>query len=197
LYLLAARIEHMGGIGSPTKLPSDPHNSSRTSAASNLFVAATTPRLFLDCDGVLADFESAAERIFAMPTRLAHEKLTPHRFWHTLRNHPNFYGSLPLMPDAMTLFNAVRHLNPIILTGCPVGGWAEPQKHAWAAHHFPGTKIITCMARDKRLHMHSGEILVDDTLKHRHLWEEAGGIFVHHTSAADTLRELSSLGLLP
>jgi hypothetical protein len=161
-------------------------------------VAATTPhpQLFLDCDGVLADFESAAERIFGMPTHEAHQKLTPHRFWQKLRNQPNFYGTLPLLPDAMTLFNAVRHLHPIILTGCPLGGWAEPQKHAWAARHFPHTKIITCMARDKRLHMQKGDILVDDTLKHRHLWEEFGGIFIHHTSAANTLAELSALGLL-
>lgn len=158
--------------------------------------ALTFPQLFLDCDGVLADFESAAERIFDMPTRVAHQKLTPHQFWQKLRNQPNFYGTLPLLPDAMTLFNAVRHLHPIILTGCPLGGWAEPQKHAWAALHFPHTKIITCMARDKRLHMTTGDILVDDTLKHRHLWEEFGGIFLHHTAAANTLAELTALGLL-
>ncbi len=53
------------------------------------------------------------------------------------------------------------------------------------------------MARDKRLHMTTGDILVDDTLKHRHLWEDAGGIFIHHTSAAETLAELTTLGLLP
>ena len=39
-------------------------------------------------------------------------------------------------------------------------------------------------------------ILVDDTLKHRHLWEEFGGIFLHHTAAANTLAELTALGLL-
>ncbi len=159
--------------------------------------ATASLQLFLDCDGVLADFESAAERIFGMPTREAHHQLSPHRFWQTLRNQPNFYGSLPLMPDAMALFNSVRHLHPTILTGCPMGGWAEPQKHAWAAQHFPHTKIITCMARDKRLHMQRGDILVDDTLKHRHLWEDAGGIFIHHTSAAATIAELTSRGLLP
>lgn len=156
-----------------------------------------TPQLFLDCDGVLADFESAAERIFGMPTHIARQKLGLHRFWLTLRDQPSFYGTLPLMPGAMTLFNAVRHLHPVLLTGCPMGGWAEPQKHAWAAQHFPGTKIITCMARDKRLHMQPGDILVDDTLKHRHLWEEAGGLFVHHISAVSTLARLAALGLLP
>ena len=97
------------------------------------------------------------------------------------------------MPDAMRLFDAVRHLDPIILTGCPRGGWAERQKERWAARHFPGTRIITCMAVDKRRHAAHGDILVDDTLKHRHLWERAGGIFVHHLSAERTIAELDRL----
>jgi hypothetical protein len=44
--------------------------------------------------------------------------------------------------------------------------------------------------------MHPGDILVDDYLKYRHLWEEAGGVFVHHTSARHTIRQLAELGLL-
>ena len=35
------------------------------------------------------------------------------------------------------------------------------------------------------------ERVVDDTLKHRHLWEEAGGIFVHHQNVPETLDALS------
>src|SRR4051812_19642639 len=110
------------------------------------------PQLFLDCDGVLADFDTAAERIFGMPSRQAQEKLGPKQFWRRLRNHEDFYGSLPLLPDARKLFEAVKHLNPIILTGCPLGGWAEGQKHRWAATHFPGTRMIVCMAREKSMH---------------------------------------------
>lgn len=62
----------------------------------------------------------------------------------------------------------------------------------WAAEHFPGTRIITCMAVDKRNHARAGDILVDDTLKNRHLWEEAGGIFVHHRGADETLAALGA-----
>lgn len=36
---------------------------------------------------------------------------------------------------------------------------------------------------------------VDDTLRHRHLWEEAGGTLIHHRSAETTLAELSGLGV--
>ncbi len=56
--------------------------------------------------------------------------------------------------------------------------------------------MITTLARAKRDHMENpGDVLVDDLLKHRGLWEEAGGVFVHHRSARATLRELKAVGL--
>jgi len=97
------------------------------------------------------------------------------------------------MPDAQRLFQAVKHLKPAILTGLPLGKWAAPQKERWAAEHFPSAPIITTMARQKYLHMQPGDVLVDDRDTHRHLWEDAGGIFVHHKSAEETLRQLAEI----
>lgn len=52
------------------------------------------------------------------------------------------------MANTIALYEAVAHLEPIILTGCPEGGWSELQKIAWAAHHFPNVKMITvCQSR--------------------------------------------------
>src|SRR3546814_8664045 len=87
---------------------------------------------------------------------------TRFRSGRELARHPDFYGTLPLMPDAKELFAAVRHLIPVILTGLPRGAWAAPQKIRWAARHFPGTQILTVMAVDKRNHAQRGDILVDD-----------------------------------
>ena len=33
--------------------------------------------------------------------------------------------------------------------------------------------------------------MVDDSFKHRHLWEAAGGIFMHHRQVDETLDELA------
>jgi 5'(3')-deoxyribonucleotidase len=150
-------------------------------------------QLFLDCDGVLADFDMAATELLGMPPRQFEKRHGLPEFWKRLARHSDFYGSLPLMPDAMVLFDAVRHLDPIILTGLPRGDWAAPQKVRWAAEHFPGTRIITCLAADKRRHAREGDILVDDTLKYRELWTGAGGIFVHHRNAQATIEELKAL----
>ncbi|WP_333571380.1 hypothetical protein [Sphingomonas sp.] len=150
-------------------------------------------QLYLDCDGVLADFDRAATAVLGLPPRIFQKRFGLPAFWKRLEAHRDFYGSLPLMPDAMRLFDAVHHLNPIILTGLPRGTWAAPQKIRWAAEHFPGTRIITCLAVDKRNHARTGDILVDDTLKYQALWQEAGGIFVHHQDAQATIDLLRAL----
>jgi hypothetical protein len=150
-----------------------------------------TRQLYLDCDGVLADFDRGATEILGSSPELYIKRHGAGRFWQQLAHAPDFYARLPLMPGAMRLFECVRHLDPIILTGLPRGNWAADQKVRWAADHFPGTRIITCMAVDKRNHAQDGDVLVDDTLKHRHLWEEAGGIFIHHRSTEETLGELA------
>lgn len=148
-------------------------------------------QLYLDCDGVLADFDRGATAVLGLPPRAYEKRHGLDRFWAKLANAPDFYFGLPLMPDAIELYEAVKHLDPIILTGLPRGNWAADQKVRWAAHHFPGVRIITTMARDKRDHAREGDVLVDDQLRHAHLWEQAGGIFVHHEDAAASLRALA------
>lgn len=154
-------------------------------------------QLYLDCDGVLADFDRGVRELLGAPPQAFQRRVGPARFWRELAQAPDFYARLPLMPGARELFEAVRHLDPVILTGLPRGNWAADQKVRWAAEHFPGTRIITCMAVDKRRHCQPGDVLVDDTVRHRHLWEEAGGIFIEHRSVEQTLRELRPLFPLP
>ena len=147
-------------------------------------------QLYLDCDGVLADFDRGAMAVLGVKPKAFEHRHGLGRFWAKLASAPDFYFSLPLMPDAMQLFDAVKHLDPVILTGLPRGNWAADQKMRWAEKHFPGVRMITCMARDKRNHAREGDVLVDDNDKFRHLWEAAGGIFVHHKSAAESIEEL-------
>ena len=149
-------------------------------------------QLYLDCDGVLADFDKGATAVLGLSPEAYRERHGPGRFWQRLAAAPDFYFGLPLKDDAMQLFEAVRHLEPVILTGLPHGNWAADQKVRWAAKYFPGTRIITTMARDKRDHAKEGDVLVDDQLRHSTLWIEAGGVFIHHRSAAQSIEELRS-----
>jgi hypothetical protein len=150
-------------------------------------------QLFLDCDGVLADFDQGASAILGMPPKAFEKRHGLGRFWAKLARAPDFYFSLPLLPGATELFEAVKHLDPIILTGLPQGNWAADQKVRWAAKHFPGTRIITTMARNKRDHGKPGDVLVDDMLKHAARWGDMGGVFVHHRTTGETLAALEGL----
>jgi 5'(3')-deoxyribonucleotidase len=151
--------------------------------------------LYLDCDGVLADFENGAKAVLGETPDTFILKHGREAFWRRLAGAGNFFGALPVLPDARRLFDAVRHLRPTILTGCPRGDWAASQKVRWAEEHFPGTPVITCMAADKRQFCRPGDILVDDLLTHRHLWEGAGGVFVHHRTADRSIKEVQRLRL--
>jgi hypothetical protein len=147
--------------------------------------------IFLDADGVLADFDKAGELLWGMPPREYEKKVGSVAFWRELQFTTDFYANLPLMPDAMELYNGVKHLDPTILTGCPRGGWAESQKVAWAARNFPGVPIITCMSAKKYTFGLPGDVLIDDWEQYRQLWEEMGGIFIHHKTALESLLKLS------
>ena len=154
------------------------------------------PTIFLDCDGVLADFDKGALRVLGMLPGEYERRFGLKRFWAALASTPDFFNTLELLPDAMELYEAVRPLQPVILTGLPRGAWAEPQKRRWAGRHFPDVEVITTSAALKREHCRPGDALVDDRDKYRHLWEGAGGIFIHHRSAAASIGHLREHGFL-
>lgn len=153
-------------------------------------------QIYLDCDGVLADFETSARSILGMSSEEFERRHGAGEFWRRLAKVDGFFEHLPLMPDARELYEAVRHADPIILTGMPWGRWAEPQKRAWAARCFPGTPMITTTAALKREHCHPGDVLVDDRDRYRALWEAAGGHFIHHVSAEASIAALAAAGYI-
>lgn len=160
---------------------------------------STRPRrLFLDNDGVLADFDKLANVILGMPAPQFEEKYHAGRMWSRLfaYNSPEgwgFFEALEMMPDARQLVDAVAHLKPTILTGAPSNKQAMPQKMAWRDRNLPNMPMIVCMAKDKVLHMEAGDVLIDDREKHRATWENAGGVWITHTSAESSLRQLRDL----
>lgn len=153
-------------------------------------------RIYLDCDGVLADFDKGAAAILGLAPDAFQKAHGAGEFWKRLARAPEFFASLDPLPDAMELYEAVRHRRPVILTGLPRGNWAAAQKRRWAERHFPGVPIITTMAALKREHCLPGDALVDDRDQHRHLWEAEGGVFIHHKDAKSSIAALRKQGFI-
>ncbi len=149
------------------------------------------PPLFLDLDGVLADFDRGVVAV----TGRRPEQLAMKEMWRALSRHADFFGTLEFMHDAQELWSFCAPYRPAILTGLPLGSWAPDQKMRWVARMLGAdVPVITCMARDKARHATHGAVLVDDREKARKPWEAAGGHFVLHRNAAESIAELTKLG---
>lgn len=147
-------------------------------------------------DGVLADFDKRATQILGCRPEYFENRYGSKAFWSVLQDTPNFYSSFDMMIDAPFLIDAVKHLVPVVLTGIPLGDWAAPQKREWVRLNLPSVSVITCRSKEKSLYCEPGDVIVDDRTEYRHLWEDKGGIWVHHTSAYESIRELRSLGVI-
>jgi hypothetical protein len=154
-------------------------------------------RLFLDLDGVLVDFDAGVKKATG---KLPHE-LGDRGMWPVLARTPDFYEHLPWMPDGRALWDFSLPFSPTILTGLPLGKWAEPQKRAWCARELGAdVPVVCCLTRDKGKRaaelLAPGEtmVLVDDRLKVQPYWEDAGGRFVLHTASEASVAALQELG---
>lgn len=152
------------------------------------------PRIYLDLDGVLADFDAEAEKLFGMNPRKYEEHHGTGKFWSMLDSQPNFYRNLPLMHDAKELVEGVtKYAVPTVLTGAPSSNFdvVSQHKREWVAEQFPDLDVIVCFSRHKSRYCGTGDILIDDWNKYMHLWQLAGGTFILHTSAKKSLEELA------
>lgn len=159
-------------------------------------------QVFLDCDGVLADFDAYASTLLGMTLDEYEKNKHQPEGWDILYAHEDFFYKLPKMRDADELVDGVRALGfePIVLTGVPSkegSDWAIPQKQRWVAEHFPGTSVICCKSKDKFRSMvpERHNVLIDDWQKFKSVWEEAGGTFILHKTARQSLAELEALDL--
>jgi hypothetical protein len=155
-------------------------------------------QLFLDMDGVLADFDRHHETVFGFrPCKLADNV-----DWKAVRAVPRFYEAIPPMADLDVLWGAVAHLNPIVLTGVPSSVEEAPDnKRAWVRRHLGShVEVRCCRSSEKWRHVMPGrvlgDVLVDDWEKYKNSWLVAGGRWVTHVTAADTVQQLRNIGAL-
>lgn len=150
-------------------------------------------RLFVDMDGVLADFDSGYEAAFGIRPSIESDNVD----WRKVRSTRDFYLNLPPMHDIWQLWGVIGKYDPIILTGIPSSVQeAADNKKAWISKHLGHhVEVRCCLSKEKYLNADNGDVLIDDWVKYRHLWISAGGRWITHVSAEQTISQLKELGV--
>ena len=126
-------------------------------------VSAYIRRLFVDMDGVLADFDRHHEDMLGFRSC----KIIENVDWKLVRGVKDFYLGIPPMPDMQELWDRIARHDPIVLTGIPSSiAEAADNKRAWARKHIGDhVEVRCCFAKEKCLHAAPGDALINDWQK--------------------------------
>jgi len=150
------------------------------------------PTIYLDMDGVLADFNTAARLHFnaSKEEQAAADAAGrwPRERWTTIREQTHFYRTLPKMPQADELVALARRFRDElgwdlkILTAIPHNNDMHEvfqDKFEWMQEYYPDIKMhFGPYSEDKQRHARPGDILVDDRVSNCTEWAAAHGIAV-------------------
>ena len=156
--------------------------------------------LYLDMDGVVADFDEYAARTLGIPPSSG---IYPDEVWYKLASNARLYRDLIKTPYADELvFQCSRiakeqNYQLQFLTAVPKGNdvpWAFYDKVVWAQKYFPGIPVMFGpFSKDKHVHCQPGDILIDDRKSNIEEWAAAGGNAILHTDFASTMSQLNHL----
>ena len=164
--------------------------------------------IYLDMDGVLADFDRGVRELCGMEPQSQNGKRSAKLddlMWEAIRKAGHFYDRLELMPGAKEMFGRIYGKygdRCEILTGVPKPergiDTAGEDKIAWMKRELSDTVRVNIVLRKQKLDFCKGpeSVLIDDMEKTILEWREAGGTGILHVSPEETLKELEKLELL-
>ncbi len=164
--------------------------------------------IYLDMDGVLADFYRGVREIGhtePLNQNEKHSREQNDRMWEELRKVDHFYDRLELLPGAKEMFDLIYGKygeQCEILTGIPrpVGGLATAgeDKINWTKRKLSESVKVNIVFRKEKMRYCTGpdSVLIDDRETTIREWKEAGGTGILHVSVEKTLEEMKELGLL-
>ena len=135
--------------------------------------------IYLDMDGVVADFNAYAKEILGYSTPGG--KRYSLEDWAKIAANPRFYYELDQCPWANQLVDACVELSTDVkfLTAIPRANdvpWCFTDKVLWAQKRWPTIPVwFGPYSHDKHHHCKPGDILIDDRNDNIVDWNSAGG----------------------
>lgn len=138
-------------------------------------------KIYLDLDGVMADFDAHFPAVFGQD----HRSMEDNVMWAMIDSHPSYFRDMPVCPGALAFFDEIAPFEPIILTACPRTNYAiaARQKREWVREHLSSDIMVLPVmgGANKPLFMHApGDILIDDHERNTRVWRQAGGVPILH-----------------
>ena len=163
-------------------------------------------KIYLDMDGVVADFEQRFKDLSGMGPREFEAKYGKNAFWDFIDEGDNkikFWVGIPPMEGASQLVNYVSKHDYVMLTAPSIKKQSRLGKALWIRNHtgdiFPSKPtVIFKAAKEKhkvKPSLTEKDILIDDKASTIDNWNAAGGTGILYTSANQAISELKKLGL--
>ena len=151
--------------------------------------------IFIDLDGVLADFDSGVREL-AM-----YHGDDDDEMWEAVSQVEHFYEHLTPISGSISMLNAIKEAHPgrvEILTAPPKPKrgirTAEDDKRNWCKTYLGDIPVNIAYSEDKHRYCRDEkDILIDDRQSNIDDWIAAGGTAILHTSPEETIK---ALGLL-
>lgn len=145
-------------------------------------------RIFLDMDGVIADFQKAALELFDCVHLMtestpgveidAQMGFTRKEFWHQIyERRPDFWHHIEPYPWAKSLYDELRKIAPVTILSKPdLNPASLDGKLNWLQRNLGVSPFEDYIfTRHKHIISRPGFLLIDDTTETIDLWRKGGG----------------------
>ena len=131
------------------------------------------PVIYLDMDGVIADFVAGYKEKFDR-NAYKDDHFTVQQF---VSSDSNFFRDLPVITRGQALYDSLKDKFNIVLITTPMEDmpFCRVDKTQWAREHFPDIKTIIFSSTKAEFASHEGAVLIDDMDYNLEPWAEAGG----------------------
>jgi len=153
-------------------------------------------KIYVDLDGVLADFETGFKQKYGKPVSSVPDAELGKKY-KTGFAKDKFFLNLPLFPGSKQFINKLKDDHDIeFLTAVSEYDSKEnaKQKKIWANKHFPGVPFNWVnKSHEKYKFAKPGVLLIDDREKSTKPFARAGGKTILHTKFNKTLERLKTM----